>query len=281
MRAVRVVAPVLVGLALLGGVAHAQERPSAEKRPPPEPREAREREHFQLKVGAAYDQGDFGTPDTSRAAYVPVTLRYLGERWDVAVTGALIHLRSESSVVVVDGVPVPVERRDETDATGFGDLVFKGRYFAVEDPGPGSPIPTLAPFVKVKVPTADEDEGLGTGEWDVGLGLEWDKYFDKFYLLGDLSYTFMGDPPDQNFRNRPGASIGAGTFLTPNVALTGLLDWRRAIVDGREDALELVALLQVRLSRVLTLTPNAFVGLTEGSPDFGVGIELSWRFGRY
>jgi hypothetical protein len=281
MRGRGVVASVLILVALASGVAGAEEREQAEKRVPEQRAKTPEREHFQLKIGAAYDEGDFGTDDTSRAAYLPVTLRYLGGRWDVAVTASLIYLESESNVVVVDGVPVATERTRSTDDFGFGDLVFKGRYFAVEDAGPGTALPTLAPFLKVKVPTADEDEGLGTGEWDVGLGLEWDKQFDAFYLLGDLSYTFMGDPPGQDFRDRPAASIGAGTYLTPNVALTGLLDWRRAIVEDNEDALELVALLQVRLSRVVTITPNAFVGLLDGSPDWGVGMELSWRFGRY
>jgi hypothetical protein len=91
----------------------------------------------------------------------------------------------------------------------------------------------------------------------------------------------IGDPPGQNFRNRPAASIGIGRFFTPDVAVTALLDWRRAIVAGRDDALELVGLVQVRLSPTLLVTPNAFVGLTDGSPDFGLGVEVSWRFGRY
>jgi hypothetical protein len=263
-------------LAALSGVATAQERDRPERRD-----QAPGREHFQLKVGAAYDEGDFGTSDTTRSFFFPVTLRYLGDRFDVGLTGSLVYLDTESRVVVVDGLPTPVDRQRRTSDAGFGDLVLRGRYYAYDDPGVDAPLPGVTPFIKVKIPTADESKGLGTGEWDVGFGLELDKRLREFFLLGDLSYTVIGDPPGQNFRNRPAASIGIGRFFTPDVAVTALLDWRRAIVAGRDDALELVGLVQVRLSPTLLVTPNAFVGLTDGSPDFGLGVEVSWRFGRY
>jgi len=276
---VRAVSAWFVVMFLLGGLsglAGAQERQRPERRD-----EAPGREHFQLKVGAAYDQGDFGTSETTRSFFLPVTFRYLGERFDVGVTGSLIYLDTESRVVVVDGVPTPVERQRRTNDAGFGDVILRGRYYAVDDQGVDSAVPGIAPFLKVKAPTADESKGLGTGEWDVGIGVELDKRFREFFLLGDVSYTFIGDPPGQDFRNRPAASIGIGRSFTPDLAAIALVDWRRALVRGRDDAVELVGLVQWRLARTLTMTPNAFVGLTNGSPDFGLGVEFSWRFGRY
>ena len=276
MRRVRASLAAMCVLAALSGAAVAQERERPERR-----ESAPGREHFQLKFGAAYDQGDFGTSDTTRSFFLPLTVRYLGDRFDVGLTGSLVYLDTTSRVVVVDGVPTPVDRQRRTSDAGFGDLVLRGRYYAHDDPGVDSPLPAITPFVKVKIPTADESKGLGTGEWDVGFGLELDKRLREFFLLGDVSYTVIGDPPGQTFRNRPAASVGIGRFFTPNVAVTALLDWRRAIVAGRDDALELVGLVQVRLSPTLSMTPNAFVGLTDGSPDFGLGVEVSWRFGRY
>jgi hypothetical protein len=264
----------LWALLSMAGVATAQPRePAPENRP--------EREHFQLKVGAGYDQGDFGTSDTTRSAYAPVTLRYLGERFELGVTASIVYLDTESSVVVVDGLPVPAQRQRSTEEAGFGDLVFRARYYAVDDAGVDSLVPALTPFVKLKAPTASERKGLGTGAWDGGFGLEVDKRFREFFVLGDVSYTFMGDPPGQNFRNRPGASLGIGRSFTPSLAVTVLLDWRRALVRGGDDPLELVGTAQIRIAPTLTLSPYTFIGLTNGSPDFGIGAEVSWRFGRY
>jgi hypothetical protein len=262
------------GLVSLAGLADAQQ-PGRDAGTPPG------REHFQLKVGAGYDVGDFGTSDTTHSAYAPVTLRYLGERFEVGVTASLIYLDTESSVVVVDGLPVPSQRQRRTQETGFGDLIFRARYYALDDAGPDSPIPSLTPVVKLKAPTANESKGLGTGEWDGGFALEVDKRFREFFLLGDVSYTFMGDPPDQSFRDRPGASLGIGRTFTPSLTVIALLDWRRALVRGGRDPLELVGIAQIKIAPTLTLSPYTFVGLTDGSPDFGIGAEVSWRFGRY
>jgi len=255
--------------------------PSIEDRPVIEARAA-EREHFQLKIGPSYDEGDFGTSQKTRTFFFPFTLRYLGERWDLGVTTSFVRLDAPGNVVIVDGQPQ--NTRGAAGArevnSGFGDMVLKGRYYVVDDPGPDSWLPTLAPFLKLKLPTADENKGLGTGEVDWGFGLEWDKTFGAFFIYGDASYTFMGDPPGQDFHNRPGASVGAGYRVTPTITVSALLDWRRAISRGN-DPLELNGMVTFKVSRTISVTPNVFVGLTNGSPDWGGGIELSWKFGRW
>jgi len=241
-----------------------------------------QRDHFQLKLGAGYDQGDFDTSETTHTAYAPVTLRYLGERFDVGVTGSFIYLDSPDDVTVGDGRPtVTGEAGGRDTVAGIGDTIIKARYFLVDDPGPGSYYGGLAPFVKLKLPTGDEDRGLGTGEYDVGLGLEFDKQFaDIFFIFGDVSYTFMGDPPDQNFRDRPAASLGFGVRLG-TVTASVMLDWRRALLSGDDDPLEVLIALGVKASPTTTITPYAFMGLTDGSPEWGIGIEVSYRFGRW
>ena len=103
---------------------------------------------------------------------MPVTFRYLGEQFDVGMTAGLIYLNTTSDVVIIDGVPTATGRQQRTHDVGFGDLVFRGRYYALDDPGLDSLVPALTPFLKVKAPTADARKGLGTGEWDVGFGVE-------------------------------------------------------------------------------------------------------------
>ncbi len=258
--------------------AAAQERKATER---PETQPPPGREHFQLKFGAGYDQGDFGTNDTTRSVYAPVTFRYLGERFDVGVTASLLYLDTESNVVVIDGQTTQSDRQRRSRDAGFGYLYFKGLYYLLDDPWPESFVPGVAPFLKVKAPTAAANKGLGTGEWDVGFGVEWDKRFREFFVLGDVSYMFMGDPPHQHFRNRPAFSVGIGRQFTRDIAGTVMLDWRRAIVSNGDDAVELTGIVQFRLARTVTASPYVFVGLTDGSPDFGLGFEVSWKFGRY
>ncbi len=243
---------------------------------------AQEREHFQLKVGATYDQGDFGTSSTTRTLFVPVTVKYLGERFDLGVTPSFVVVDTAGGVTLVEGEPTRTGTgvRRVINA-GFGDTLVKGRFFLLDDPGPQSPLPALTPFAKVKIPTADRDRNLGTGETDYGFGLEFDKQLWRFLLFGDASYTVIGSPPGQDLRNRPAASLGAGFMLTNALTVGAFLDWRRALVRGKDDPTELVGFLTYKVTRTLSFTPNVFVGLTNGSPDFGVGFELAYKFGRF
>src|SRR5437762_5169174 len=147
MRSLRVAAAPLCAVLLATSGAGAQEAKAPERT---DMSPAPAREHFQLKVGAGYDQGDFGAEDTTRSFYAPVTFRYLGERFDVGVTASLIYLDTGSSVVVIEGVPTPSDRPRRSRDAGFGDLYFKGRYYLLDDTGPDSFVPGLSPFLKVK-----------------------------------------------------------------------------------------------------------------------------------
>ncbi len=244
---------------------------------------AEEREHFQLKVGPSYDQGDFGTRDTTRTFFFPATLKYLGDRFDFGVTGAFVLIDTVGGVRPIEGIPTATAgpRTRRVTNSGVGDTLLKGRWFLVDDPGLQSPLPALTPFAKVKIPTADEKRFLGTGKTDYGFGLEFDKQFAPFILFGDVGYTVIGSPAGQDFRNRPAASLGGGMKVTNAVTVSALVDWRRAIVRGGEDPVELFGILTYKVAPTLSLSPNVLVGLTDGSPDFGVGVELSYKFGRY
>ncbi len=246
---------------------------------------AEERDHFELKVGATYDQGDFGTSDTTRTLFLPVTFKYLGERFDLGVTPSFAVVDTVGGVTLLDGKPTRTKKtvttpRRVTDA-GPGDTLVKGRYYLLDDPGLPSPVPALTPFFKVKIPTADEDRNLGTGKTDYGFGLEVDKQVGRFFLFGSASYTVIGSPAGEDLRNQPAASAGVGFQLTNALTVSALLDWRRAVVSGKDDPTELGGILTYKLTRTLSLSPSVFVGLTNGSPDFGVGFELAYKFGRY
>jgi hypothetical protein len=246
---------------------------------PPEPR----REHFQLKVTPSYEQGDYGTTETTRIFALPFTLRYLGEKWDLSATMSYLRVDSAGDVTLVAGQPIATDTaagRRRVDQ-GFGDIVLKGRYYLVEDSGELTSWPSITPLLRLKIPTARSPE-LGTGEPDFGFGVEFDKTFGgSFIVFGDLTYTIVGEPAGQNFRNRPGFSIGGGYRVSPTITVSGLLDWRRAITERESDPVDLIGFLSFKLSPTFTATPYLSVGLTNGSSDVGIGVELSYKFGRY
>src|SRR5512145_2323010 len=95
---------VVAALSILPGV----EGPAAEERPftlmaqrleedrptPTTPRVTPEREHFQLKLTPGYEQGDYGAHGTTEIFAIPLTLRYLGDTWDLSATFSYLHVES-------------------------------------------------------------------------------------------------------------------------------------------------------------------------------------------
>jgi Putative MetA-pathway of phenol degradation len=239
------------------------------------------REHFQVKVGAFYDQGDFGTLNTTKSLFTPITFRYLGTRYDVSVTSALAQVNTNGGIRLIDGVPTRTgERLTQIRDTrsGVGDTLVRGRFHFLEG---GSALPSVTPFFRIKIPTAPENLNLGTGKTDYGFGVEMDKQFSPVLLFGDLGYTVTGKVTGLDLQNRVAGSFGVGGRLSESVILSGLVDWRRSIIKGSENPTELVGVITYRLSPTVTVSPNAYFGLNNSSPDFGGGVELSFRFGRY
>lgn len=239
------------------------------------------REHFQFKIGAFYDQGDFGSLNTSRAFYTPVTLRYLGNRFDVSVTPSFALVNTAGGIRLIDGVPTPTGERSslvrETQS-GVGDTLVRGRIHLLEG---SEGLPAITPFVKVKIPTARENLSLGTGKTDYGFGVEVDKQVSRVLLFGDLSYTVTGKVVGLDLQNREGGSFGVGGKVSQPMTLSALVDWRRSIIVGNQNPTELVGVIAYRLSPTVTVSPNVYFGLNNASPAVGGGIELSFRFGRY
>ena len=239
------------------------------------------RHHFLFKIGAAYDQGDFGGSETSRVLFTPVTLRYLGNRFDVSATPFFAAVDGPGGIRIIDGVPTSVGGGSDGRMAGMGDTIVRGRFRLYRESLSGYGLPSITPFLKVKLPTANQGLNLGTGETDYALGIEWDKQLPPVLLFGDVDFTLVGRAAGLNLRNRPGASFGVAGRVSRRMTVSGILDWRRSMVVGNPSLSELVGVVTYRLTPTVSLSPNAFVGLTENSSDFGTGVELAIRFGRY
>jgi len=245
-----------------------------------------EREHFQIITGFSYLEGDFGTGTNSQTIYMPFTFRYLGERFDLGLTIPFVYQDSSAAISIIDGRPIrirddPISNVIDLFAPGVGDLALKGRIYLFDDPGTDSFLPAITPTARVKFPTADASEGLGTGEYDFGLGLELDKQVKNFFLFANFGYTFIGNPPGANLRDQIAAGTGIGYQILQSLSASVAYAWSRSLVSGTDDPMDIITNVSWRITRTFTWTPFVSFGLTDGSPDFGVGFTISKRFGRF
>ncbi|MBN1297739.1 OmpA family protein [bacterium] len=114
---------------------------------------------------------------------------------------------------------------DEISESGFGDIHIGLKYrFLDEGAGPG-----LAAMVFGKIPTADEEKPLGSGEGDYGLNLIASKTIGSVGSHLNLGYTMIGEPDnvdwDDVFSYGLGLEIPAGGLNQFIFELSGATDY--------------------------------------------------------
>ena len=92
--------------------------------------------------------------------------------------------------------------------TGIGDVILRGRYYLVEEQ---DYVPLIAVTARLKLPTANASQGLGTGEFDHGYGVEISKLIGTSWLVFfDGGTTLSAIPIELMAPVRSGFAISIG-----------------------------------------------------------------------
>lgn len=205
-----------------------------------------------LELDAGYETGDFGTPTTANLFSLSPTLGYVTPRYNLSVTVPFLSLTEKTG-------------GSSTSGTGLGDVVLRAGGLLLPETGGGLSISGAS---AVKLPTADEAKGLGTGQTDYGVfaGLHQRLLGLKFSLTG--GYIVTGNPAGTTYKDTPLVGIGVSrVFGTMNVFAS--LDGRGATVSGAKDPIEASLGAFHLFNRDYGLKGSATFGLNNGGPAFG------------
>lgn len=227
-----------------------------------------------------YDTGKYGTSDRITSVYIPFTLKRYFANADMSVTVPYLRQSAAGQVTWVGGKPVRVGRGSgavsASSESGLGDVILRGTFELKRD-GPKSFGLGLAG--RLKLPTADENKGLGTGELDEGVGLEFAKEINPDWtLLADGYFTIIGDPEGVDFYNQLSLDIGFYKKLDKNLGLTVLYETQSAMVEGNTDPRSLSGSLSYGARNGFQFSGGLTLGLSSGSPDTGLSLGLSRKF---
>jgi hypothetical protein len=129
--------------------------------------------------------------------------------------------------------------------------------------------------LKVKLGTADEEKGLGTGETDYSVQSNAYQYFDNFSLSATIGYKVRGDPRDYNLQNVWFASLGANYRFDGTTRGGIAYDYRQSSFANNDPAKELSVYVSYRLNEDWRMQLYALTGLSDISPDFaGGGVQI-------
>ena len=233
------------------------------------------RAELTFQTGFDYSSGDYGAPEKTRIVYVPFTLRSEGERhmFQMTVPYLRLHAPAGQTIIGPGGVPIQTSAAGRELNSGLGDVVTTLRYTLLDGTGSGLLLDVIG---KIKFGTADDAKGLGTGEHDYSMQLDWAKVMNaRFTLLATTGYRVYGDPAGVDFDNAFFASLGGVYKLTPDRSGGLIYDFRENITAGGDSQRELMLFMTQRTGKETKVQGYLLLGFSDASPDWGAGVLFS------
>ena len=270
---------ILCGIFLVGGVPPA----SAAAWP-----------QFSLGLGAEYASGDFGTDSTSSYTTIPLVLNwYPSERINMELTVPFINQSTSNTGYAATGGGIPAAQYSgggwgvnqsgkhvvvtgSEDQSGLGDITLETSYNLLLD---GDGLPEFGLIGYLKFPTADADQGLGTGAFDWGAGLHLAKWLGDWQPFVEGRYVFQGASRAQNgARDYFLADAGLGYGWNEDLYFAGFSRVGTASFDGMEAPLEMRLKTAWGFREDTSVEFYLLKGLSGGSPDLGGGLSFFVSF---
>jgi hypothetical protein len=240
---------------------------------------------WKLDASAEFDTGKYGTGTRTNSLDMPFVLKHWwGDDWSGSVTVPILVQSGNGSAVRVGGKLVRIGGGNKTRGggavtteSGLGDILLKAGYDLLSEDH-------RAPFdltlvARTKLPTASSAKGLGTGEFDQGFGVQFDKEVSgDWTVLLDLYYTFIGSPPGQELQNETAWDFGFSHLVDRDEWLTLLFEGSNALVEGTSAPRDLRATIDNKLDAETKVYFGGLVGLSQGSPQLGLLVGANRRF---
>ncbi len=245
-----------------------------------EARTTETRKDWRFSSSLNYESGTYGTGVRSSSLYVPFTVKRIFGDAFASLTVPYVSQTTDGGVSNVGGKFVKTGRgrgaSTKTTESGLGDVIARGGYAVmVEDPQPID----LTVVAKIKLPTAQRSKGLGTGEFDAGVGVEGAKTVAPGWtVLADLYVTAIGDPPGLDLNNQVAADVGVAHLIAAGLTGTVLLEGSNAIYPGASAPVDMRALLDYRVTDEVSINGGVLVGLSKAASDYGFSLGGTLRF---
>ncbi len=283
------------------------------------PRPSSER-NWQIGMSPSYSHGNFGTDSTSEFIYAPVSIRRLFSKGNISLIIPSVTAITDGQTTLVGGTAFRVDNSghgsinsggggndqchknnsghgnnhgetcgtttrvpgQRVTTTGIGDVILRGRYYLFEET---NSTPLVAVTARFKFPTATASQGLGTGKFDHGYGIELTKLIGQSWLVFfDGGYNVIGDPDRADgtgtlgLRNQYWWDVGAGYYLTRDWLASVYFEEYRALRSGLTNARDFLFVMNYRASAAWRFNGGVTVGVSNGAPDYVVSIGSNYRF---
>ena len=233
---------------------------------------------FSLITGLDYKEGDYGSPDSTSLWRIPVSVTYRKEDFSIFASVPLLFATSDGGIVVSNKGPMSrmkLPGSGQQTESGIGDMVLSGSYYLTPDYRDEI---TYRLTAIVKLGTAAETKGLGSGENDYSVEGGIIKNIDEYTLSGTLGYEISGDPSGFTYDDVFYGEVGLTRQLAKKEKIGASLYYSQANTDNAEAPLEISFFYRQPLQENREFYFFFSRGLSDSSPDFSVGGSVQFYY---
>ncbi len=230
-----------------------------------------------ISLGGYYASGDYGADVDTDIVYLPLTYEVNAGAWGIQLAVPMLRVTGLGNVLVnVGGVTQAVAGADVMTSSGLGDVIASLIYRA-------PPWSETSPFIDlrldVKLPTADEARGLGTGEVDVSAQIDLSQQIGALVGFATAGYTWRGTTTlFPGLQDAAFAQIGLAMPLSEALNVGAYYDFREAASAFSPESHEILPYMSWQFSDQWSFTGLLSTGFTDASADIGVlgQLRYSW-----
>jgi len=204
---------------------------------------------------AGFTESDFGTTVNNELYSLTPEFGYVSGSYDLSASIPFHHLSVSGGGL-------------SSSESGLGDAVLRGGRRLWRDKKAET---SLYGTLTVKLATGDENKSLGTGGTDIGVSLSATRKYGAYAFTALAGYTQVGAPSGVSYDNVVSYGVGLNRIFTRTNVFASLQGQNSAIPGGTAPLEFYVGFFHM-LSLDYVVIAHTFIGLSDGSPDDGMGI---------
>lgn len=228
-----------------------------------------------VSVGTEFVSGEYGGETRVDEWYTRFSAWARTGRLDWQLTVPWLSVEAPTGTIIDGpGGPIVGDGPVRTES-GLGDVIAAMTLRDVWTASGGDAVLDLGG--EIKLGTADEQAGLGSGETDFTLRADYFAFLDRWTGVASLGYAIRGDPDEYELDDGLVAAAGGLFHVTAANRLGLFLEYRQAAYFANDDPVELTGFYSWRTGAWRTgLSLRA--GLTDSAPDWGAGLSVAATF---
>ena len=226
-----------------------------------------------ITTGYDVSEGTYGATTTTTIHYVPVSIKYQESDWNMKITIPWMKMTGSTATVDSSGNVISTSTGTASTISGIGDIVTSYTYLF---PAIGqNRSHFLDGTVKLKLPTADETNNLGTGKADLTLQLDYFYSTSGIMPFMTVGYKKFGQPDTYTLNSVWFSSMGAQKGVTKSASIGLIWDYQQATTSTGTHKNEFMAYSSIKLGKKWSSTFYYVTGTTSSSVDNEAGFTLS------